>query len=50
MWLQLLMTTSPFGGMPFTGGYVPDPSDQMTRDFDTFFKSFKKTFPETIGL
>ena len=31
------MTTTPFGGGTFTGGYVPEPSDQRTRDFDIFF-------------
>ena len=34
---QLLMTTTPFGGGTFTGGHVPEPSDQRTRDFDIFF-------------
>ena len=34
---KLLMTTTPFGGVTFTGGHVPEPSDQRTRDFDIFF-------------
>ena len=38
-WIHLttvLMTTTPFGGGTFTGGHVPEPSDQRTRDFDIF--------------
>ena len=40
---DVLMTTTPFGGGTFTGGHVPEPSDQRTRDFDiSFFELLKK--------
>jgi hypothetical protein len=37
------MTTTPFGKRLFTGGYVPDPLDKRTRNFEIyFFETFKK--------
>ena len=37
------MTTTPFGERLFTGGYVPDPLDKRTHNFEMyFFEIFKK--------
>ena len=48
---QLLMTTTPFGGGTFTGGHVPEPSDQRTRDFDIcFFELLKNMCPCNNGV
>ena len=48
--LKLLMTTTPFGGGTFTGGHVPEPSDQRTRDFDIFFELLKNMCPCNNGV
>ena len=44
------MTTTPFGGRLFTGGYVPDPLDKMTRILIYFLKRSKNVVPATMGL
>ena len=37
------MTTTPFGERLFTGGYIPDPLDKKTHNFEMyFFEIFKK--------
>ena len=49
--MMVLMTTTPFGGGTFTGGHVPEPSDQRTRDFDIcFFELLKNMCPCNNGV
>ena len=45
------MTTTPFGGRLFTGGYIPDPLEKITHNFHIyFFEMFKKYYPCNNGV